>query len=103
MNDSTEIYNNAGDIKNDDDPFFVTPNVHGHIYTASCVFMAFVACFGIPANASIFVLFFNSPLVSYYQEIFIVDILRTVFEDRGALIVYLMEGKSPSQLSGNST
>ena len=89
MNDSTEIYNN-GDIKNDDDPFFVTPNVHGHIYTASCVFMAFVACFGIPANASIFVLFFNSPLVSYYQEIFIVDILSTFFEDRGALIVYLM-------------
>ena len=80
MNDSTEIYNSGDTIKNDADPFFVTPNVPPVIYTASCVFMAFVACFGIPANASIFVLFFNSPLVSYYQEIFIVDILSTVFE-----------------------
>ena len=57
MNDSTAF-------NSDDDPFYVNPNVAPTIYTTSCVFMAFVAIFGIPANASIFVLFLNSPLVS---------------------------------------
>ena len=57
MNNSTEytIHN---------DPFYVSPNVPPFIYTASCVLMFFTTIFGIPANTSIFVLFFNTPLVS---------------------------------------
>ena len=59
MNNSTEytIHN---------DPFYVSPNVPPFIYTASCVLMFFTTIFGIPANTSIFVLFFNTPLVSTY-------------------------------------
>ena len=46
------------------DPFDVSPNVSPIVYTAACVFMFFTTIFGIPANTSIFVLFFNAPLVS---------------------------------------
>ena len=45
----------------------VSPAVPQFVYIMSCCFMAIICCFGVLANLSIFVLFYNSPLVSLMQ------------------------------------
>ena len=51
----------------DDDgvSYNVSPDVPPFVYIMSCFFMALVCVFGVVSNASIFVLFINSPLVSF--------------------------------------
>ena len=72
--------NNSTEYTKHNDPFYVSPNVPPFIYTASCVLMFFTTIFGIPANTSIFVLFFNTPLVStYYITITITSFRKKSF------------------------
>ena len=53
----------------DDDgvSYNVSPDVPPFVYIMSCFFMALVCVFGVVSNASIFVLFINSPLVSFFN------------------------------------
>ena len=48
----------------------ISPAIPDFVYIAACIAMAIIGCFGIPANLSIFVLFFNSPLVSLVDLVF---------------------------------
>ena len=54
------------DFVNDDGVSYnVSPDVPHFVYIMSCFFMALICVFGVISNASIFVLFINSPLVSH--------------------------------------
>ena len=53
----------------DEVSYEVSPAVPQFVYIMSCCFMAIICCFGVLANLSIFVLFYNSPLVSLIRLI----------------------------------
>ena len=56
---------NMSDYDEDGVNYHVSPDVPPFVFIISCIFMAIVFVFGVVSNASIFVLFINSPSVSF--------------------------------------
>ena len=56
----------SGENGNETVSYEISPPIPKFVYIAASIYMAIIGSFGIPANLSIFVLFLNSPFVSFF-------------------------------------